>query len=187
MTRVCPLGLIAILLLVVGACRGGPTVRHDLREGVDFSTYQTFQIADTAALQAEYPTVYSELVDERLRAALQAELQEQGFQPAEPGDLRVDVQLQLRSELRSSGGSGVGFGFGIGTGRVGTGVGIGTGSRRAEEEILAEVIVALGDRDSGRLLWQGGAENGLSELRRRSQSEVRAVVDTLFDQPPFAD
>ena len=182
--------VIAFAILVLAAC--GPRVSHDAAETFAPRSYQTYRIAATDAVRAQYPTHYTDLVDERVREALAAELAEIGYRMAtadEAVGLEVVIRVQTRTRLRSGGGSGVGFGIGIGGGHHhhhgGVGVGVGTGSRSAEEEILVDLVVELRDATEGTLLWQGVAENGLSEYRRRNRAEVREVVDALFDQPPF--
>lgn len=174
---------------VICCCACAPVVRHDAGEGFDPAAYGTYRIADTAALRAQHPTAYNQLVDDRVRAAIQAELTARGYTPIEAGaaDLELVIRIRQRSQLRSGGGVGFGFGVGASSGgarRTGVGVGVGSGGGRADEEILVDLVIDLNDAE-GTLLWQGLAENGLSEYRRRDDARVRETVAAIFDQPPL--
>lgn len=181
-----PLCCLVCVLSVFAGC--GVRTTYDAREGFTPASIDSVRFADTSELEKQYPVIYSDLVDERVRQAITAVLAEKGISvsDAKQADAVVGIDVRTRAVARSSGPS-FGIGFGASSGSTSTGVGVGTGPRTETKTIPDLVVTLRDDGAEGDVLWQGVAEGGLKREHRRTAADLQEVVSELFDQPPFDD
>ncbi len=95
------------------------------------------------------------------KAAVTRQLVLIGYTEAAPGAGAQIAHVRLsRSTFKAGGSSPVSVGVGGSTGTYGSGVGVGVGfnlSPGAKEQVATELAVAIRDRASGKVLWEGRA------------------------------
>lgn len=96
------------------------------------------------------------------RAAVMRQLERLGYTAASPGTgAQIAYMKVTRTTVQPNGGSGpVSIGVGGSTGSYGSGLGVGIGfnlSPKPKEQIATELAVAIRDRASGTVLWEGRA------------------------------
>ncbi|HUP56674.1 MAG TPA: DUF4136 domain-containing protein [Bdellovibrionota bacterium] len=160
---------------------------HDPR--ANFSEYKTYAWAPESSSKraADISGVPSELIERRIRSAVDASLSSKGLKLAETpekADLLVDDHLTQREQVESSGTS-VGVGYGGGYGPWGAGIGFPVGNVRQYTQ--GTLVIDLIDADTKKLVWRGIASDAL-ETPENSQEQINdAVAETLERFPPGAE
>ena len=176
--------LAIFIALVVSACSGIP-VSQDFEQGFDFSSLETF--AWDANEDDQWGVADSnELVDRRIRSAIENTLTSRQFSQADTkqSDFLVLYNVVVDQRIRSDNVSG-GVSMGRSTrGRHGS-IGISTGSQiRTYEQgtLLIDVI----DVASDKLVWRGTSSQALPDLSdpQRLTDHVNATVAAIFEQFP---
>lgn len=168
-------GLLA-LAVVLGGCASSPKVSIDKDPAVDLGSYKTFGYFDKVATDK---TPYSTLMTSHLKRATRAQLEQHGytFVDANP-DLRVNFFLNVadKVELHSSPSAGR-FGY-----RAWAGA-----SYDLVEYRQGTLRIDLVDARRNALVWQGRAENRISEQASKNPgAAVDAVVGEIFAHFPAA-
>ena len=181
LARLLPLSLIA---LIVSACYGIP-VSQDFEQGFDFSGLKNF--AWEANEEDQWGIASSnELVDRRVRSAIENTLTSRQFSQVDAGkaDFLVLYNIVVDQRIRSSNVSG-----GVAVGRSSRGrhgsIGISTGSQvRTYEQgtLLIDVI----DVTSDKLVWRGTSSQALPDLSdpQRLTDHINATVAKILEQFP---
>ncbi len=176
--------LTALIVLSLSACSGIPT-SQDFEQGFDFSTLKTF--AWEANEDDQWGIADSnELVDRRIRSAVENTLRARQFSQADAAeaDFLVLYNVVVDQRIRSNNVSG-GVSIGRSTrGRHGS-IGISTGSQiRTYEQgtLLIDVI----DVASDKLVWRGTSSQALPDLSdpQRLTDHINATVVAILEQFP---
>lgn len=169
-----------LLAVALGACGGGISVNSDYVEGTDFVPYRTWDYMPNQGSTANAAS--NQLVDQRLRAAVERTLGEKGFRrdTSDP-DFYVGYQLILDNETTYETVNdywGTGWGYG---GMYGGGM---TSSRTREiNYTVGTLVVDFFDADERQLIWRGTAEgtiepqNTPAERQAQADNAVRAILD----------
>ncbi len=180
--------LAALLALSVTACATIP-VSQDFERGFDFSGLQTFAfVADTGGETSV--AADNELIDRRIRRAIERHLAGRGFRPVDPAraDFLVRYDLAIEQRVRGSGLS-TGFGFGLSSGGRFGSIGIGTGTQIETYE-RGTLIIDVIEGTSGDMVWRGVSAQALHRLSdpQRPAERINATVDKILTQfPPGTD
>ena len=176
--------LMALMLSLIAACSGIP-VNQDFEQGFDFSSLKTF--AWDANEEDQWGVADSnELVDRRIRSAIESSLTSRQFNQADAAkaDFLVLYNVEVDQRISSSNVSG-GVSVGRSTrGRHGS-IGISTGSQiRTYEQgtLLIDVI----DVASDKLVWRGTSSQALPDLSdpQRLTDHINATVEKMLAQFP---
>ncbi|MEA2069507.1 MAG: DUF4136 domain-containing protein [Verrucomicrobiota bacterium] len=180
MTRLFFLGAAALSLLT--GC-SSVSVSRDYDVSTDFSKLKTFAWQHEEQPQTGNPRIDNDLIDERVRAAVNAELMAKGFRQGDKAEADFHVAYFVEYKQRISGSS-VSFGIGGGSyGRHG-GVGYNTGVSDYEEGHLTIDIV---DPADGRNFWRGvGRRTSYDSNNPKKITKVvnSAVAGILKKFPP---
>jgi hypothetical protein len=174
----------ALMITLLGACSGIP-VSQDFEQGFDFSSLKTFSWDSNEEDQWGLADS-NELVDRRIRSAIENTLTAQQFNQvdAAKADFQVLYNVQVEQRINSSNVSG-----GISMGRSSRGrhgsIGISTGSQvRTYEQgtLLIDVI----DVASDKLVWRGTSSQALQDLSdpQRLTDHINATVAAILKQFP---
>jgi len=175
---------IVLMLVFLQAC-SGIQVSQDFEQGFDFSGLKTF--AWDANEDNQWGLAGSnELVDRRIRSAIETTLTSRQFSPVDAGkaDFMVLYNVEVDQRISSSNVSG-GVSMGRSTrGRHGS-IGISTGSQiRTYEQgtLLIDVI----DVASDKLVWRGTSSQALQDLSdpQRLTDHINATVAAILEQFP---
>lgn len=148
------------------------SVSRDYDVNADFSTLKTFAWKHAEQPQTGNPRIDNDLIDERVRAAVDAELGEKGFVPADKAEADFQVAYFIDYKQRIGGGS-VSFGLGGGSyGRYG-GVGYNTGVSDYEEGCLTIDIINPVD---GKSLWRGVGRR--TSYDSNNPGKITKIVDS---------
>ena len=170
--------------LIISACSGIP-VSQDFERGFDFSGLKTF--AWDVNEDGQWGIASSnELVDRRIRGAIETTLTSRQFNQVDAGDADFLILYNVQVDQRISS-SNVSGGVAIGRssrGRHGS-IGISTGSQiRTYEQgtLLIDVI----DVASDKLVWRGVSAQALPNLSdpQRLTDHVNATVAAILEQFP---
>ena len=148
MTRLFFIGAAALTLLT--GC-SSVNVSRDYDVSTDFSKLKTFAWQHEEQPQTGNPRIDNDLIDERVRAAINAELKAKGFRLVDKAgaDFHMAYFIDYKQRI---GGSSVSFGMGGGSyGRHG-GVGYNTGVSDYEEGHLTIDIINPSDEKN---IWRG--------------------------------
>ena len=170
-----------IALALLGGC-SGYSVRYDYDVTAPFGHYKTFDWYTSKKGTGGT----TGLMDKRVRAAVQAELQARGFQMDTKGDpdflvtyYPVVQDRKVRTTTR------VGFGTGWGYRPVYGRVGVSSSQVRHYKE--GSIVLEVVDFRSNQMVWQGVAEGALTGLTRAEDADEavpKAVKDILAKFPP---
>jgi len=173
------------LVLVVGACATGPTIRVDMDPNTKLQSYKTFAFFEPVSTDN---TKYTSIVSTHLKQATRAQLERLGFVYAEgevEPDLRVNFFLKIvdKQEVRSSG-TGSGY-YGYRSRYYGTWSGYPYVDTYDYKE--GTLSVDLVDAKQKQLVWQGVAEGEVKdEALKDPGPALDKVVTTIFSNFPNA-
>lgn len=127
-------------------------VNTDYDESVDFSRLKTYAWQHETQPQTGNPRIDNDLIDNRVRAAVDAELRAKGFVPAEnreEADVLVAYFIDFKQRI---GGSSISFGIGAGTYNRYGGIGYDTSVSDYEEgHLTIDIINPATDKN----IWRG--------------------------------
>ena len=139
------------------------TVNVDYREGYDFSTTRSVQVAQQAQMVSSDTRVNSPLVDARIRKAIVDHLAAQGVAVVDgKADARLVYQVGTRSSMESYG-SGISVGYGTFSGH--SAFGLGYGFPGYDVETYDEIVLTIDflDVQEDTLLWRGSDSERLGD------------------------
>jgi hypothetical protein len=174
-------------LLVVSSLIGSGCssvfVQQDYDKDTDFSRLKTYGWKHAEQPKVGHPQVDNDLFDERIRHAVDATLQEKGFQLADQADADCLVAYFIDYKQRIGGSS---ISLGIGAGRRGYygGTGYNTHIRDYEEGVLTIDIL---DATSQKTIWRGiGTRTTYSSSTPSKITRIvnEAVAEILEKFPP---
>lgn len=173
--------------LVLAACSSGIETNADWDPTADFSTYQQY-----AWIEGAYTSGEGDLVDTRLQAAVEANLNAKGLRKAtQAADADLGVGFQFTTQERTTlqtvssgwpGGYYGGYGYG--------GWGGGSSTTYATNYTDGSLIIGLFDLKSKSMVWQGVGTKTLSDSNdspeERAQRVNDAVAKIMEAYPPGA-
>jgi Domain of unknown function (DUF4136) len=170
---------LASLLLAAGSALA-QKVTNDWDKARDFSKYKTYAwVKGTPAK--------SQLNDERITRAIEAQLAAKGLQKVESGgnpELVVAYHAAVGEEAQfntmNTGGWGYGAGWGYGYG------GGGMSTTTVTKILTGQLVVDLGDVKDKKLIWRGTASDTLSSNPNpeKSEKKLNKAVEKLFKKYP---
>jgi hypothetical protein len=189
MQRIQRLLVMALLGLFVAGC-GGIAVKQDYDPVVNFGALRSFSWQSAVQAPTGNELTDNTLLDSRIRAAVEKELQAKGHAKAATGsDYQVAYSYTVQNRIESDRSS-VGVGVGVGSSRRGgfggIGFDLGYGDRDYEQGTL---IIDVLDPAAGKLLWRGFARQRLiwqsdpEETTARINEAVAAIL-RKFPPPP---
>lgn len=158
------------LLIAVGlfGCSEPITVSTDYDKGADFASFKTYEWAPRKGGEPETQS----LTDQRIRNAVDAELQEKGMTKAasiESADVLMGYHLTAQNKVQV-----YDYGYGWGWGRN---IDV---SSYTEGTLFVDMI----DPEAQQLVWRGIASAAVSQ-HSNDESLVNRAVDQMFwDYPP---
>src|SRR4051812_7403050 len=171
----------AVALLLAPSLLLAQKVSYDFDKTAKFATFKTY------AHKAGTPAGQS-LIDQRIVAAIEAELAAKGFTKSETNPdvfvvYHIAFDKQKDISTYSSGGSGYGaYGWGWGGGWGG-----GTSTTQVRDILIGTLVIDLADAKAGQLAWRG---MGVKEVDTQAKPEKRdksissAVTKIFKNYPP---
>ena len=175
---------IGFALFILQAC-SGIKVSQDYEQGYDFSELKTFAWKPND--DNEYGLIDSDLMDRRIRLAIDTTLSAKQYTPIDSGkpDFYISYHLTVKQVISSSNVSG---GFSVGRssrGRYGS-IGIGTGGQvRAYDQ--GTLLIDVTDVAQDNLIWRGISTSsvpGHSNPEESTQLVNEIVEKILLQFPP---
>ena len=171
------LALGVALLTMLAACASSPTVHTDSDPSAQFSQYRTYS-------WLAKPEGVSPLAQERIIAAVDAQLQAKGWTQADSGGDVCIVAIKTSQTERTL----QTFYDGMGGGWRWRGFG-GFGESTTTEQDFKEgtLVVDLYDAKTKQLIWRGSAEDTLSSKAENNEKNLDKGVAKMFkDFPPHS-
>jgi hypothetical protein len=174
--------LLAATVALLTGC-SSVTVNRDYAADTDFSALKTYAWKHEVQPRTGNPRVDNDLVDQRIRTAVDATLNAKGFSAADASaaDFLLAYYLEYRRRI-----SGSTWSFGLGSGyydRYGS-VGYNSSINDYDEACLTVDVI---DRDSGKAIWRGvGIRTTYESTRPDKVTKIvnHAVERILADFPP---
>jgi len=175
--RALPLSAALLSLALLGACRNYD-LSYDYDVTATFSRYRTFDYYTSKKGTGGTTT----LMDKRVRAAVEKELQTKGFAmetKADPDFLVTYYPIVQNRKVRTNVRVGTGWGYRPFYG------GVSTSQVRHYKE--GTIVIEIVDFKTNQLIWQGAAAGALSGLNTPEDADEvvpKAVRDILAKFPP---
>jgi hypothetical protein len=175
--RALPLSVALLSLALLGACRSYD-LSYDYDVTATFSRYRTFDYYTSKKGTGGTTT----LMDKRVRAAVEKELQTKGFAmetKADPDFLVTYYPIVQNRKVRTNVRVGTGWGYRPFYG------GVSTSQVRHYKE--GTIVIEIVDFKTNQLIWQGAAAGALSGLNTPEDADEvvpKAVRDILTKFPP---
>jgi hypothetical protein len=175
----------AFILASLQAC-SGITVSQDYEQAFNFSGLKTFAWKPNE--NDEYGLKDSDLIDSRIRKALETSLSAKNYRQVDSGkpDFYISYHMTVEQKISSSNVSG---GISVGRGSYGSyggvGVGIGNGSTvRAYDQ--GTLLIDVTEVSSGKLVWRGISTQIVSEHSNPEKTTeiVNTTVAKILEQFP---
>jgi hypothetical protein len=174
--------ILSLALAVLTGCSPF-TVKYDYDAQANFTNYKTYDwYAASNRAKGKAAGVDNQLMDRRVRGAVERELTARGFRQEKTGEPDMLVTYypvyQNRAMVTSTG-----FGGGWGFRPFGVGVGISEVRHFREGTIVLEIV----DNKTNQLIWQAAAEGALSNLEDPQDADeqiAKAVREMLNRFPP---
>ncbi len=172
------------LTLGLGAC-GGIQINTDYNPEIDFTAYRTFDWAEGSGGGAD--GVVTELVDQRFRRSVEAELASRGMERVTSGQPDVFIGYQVTLDDRVDyqtvntyyGGA---YGYrGVYGGAAGT-------RTTAREYTIGTLVIDLFDARQRELVWRATGEGKVNEQQQtpeESQERINQVVAQILEDFPI--
>lgn len=179
--RVLPLSAALLSLAMLGACRGY-NVTYDYDVTASYAKYKTFDYYTSKKGTGGTTS----LMDKRVRAAVEKELQAKGFTmdtKADPDFLVTYYPVVTNHKVRTTVRSGWGWGWGY---RPFYG-GMGVSSSQVHNYKEGTIVIEIVDFKSNQMIWQGAAAGALTGLNNPEDADEvvpKAVRDILAKFPP---
>jgi hypothetical protein len=182
---------VVLLSAMLFAC-SGIEVKQDYDTAADFSSLKRYAWLPEQRPQDGEQVENSELVNNRIREAVDAVLADNGYRRSDrsQADFLVGYYYKVRQRTETRDRSRTGVGVGMGTGSRGSfgsiGIGIGLGGRDREYNQGMLTIDVINPRDN-KLMWRGMAEQRLiwdSNPRKTTQRINETVAAVLAKFPP---
>lgn len=185
---------LALVSVFVVGCASGVSIDSDHKAGVNFSELKSYRWHDKSSDAKDYHG--NDILDGRIRDAVNQELQAKGFVLAESGSadfsVNYSVTTQEKTDIRSYDTySGMSPGFSMGYGRSGYRYGYSVGYSSAPEvrtvhyEEGTFVVDVVDGND--KLIWRGSAEGRLKKnlkVEEKRQGIKDVVAKVLMNYPP---
>ena len=161
-------------VVLVSAC-GGAKVVIDYDREADFSQYKTF------SYQEGTPFTENPLVDQRIVAAIERHLAQEGLQ-------KVDSNADLHATYHAATGQQseyytTGYGYGVGPGWR-WGGGMASSTTREVSYTVGTLVVDLWDISDKQLVFRGSASGTVSDDPSKSTENINKVMDRIFENYP---
>ena len=172
--------------IAIAACGGGIQTNSDFDPSVDFGSYDTYMWVDAAGTEGA-GAAPTGLVDQRIRAAVDANLQAKGLRKvsgASDADVAVSYQISTKDNVQYNT---INSGWGGGYGYYGWGMGMGTSTTYATTYTDGTLILGMFDVGTKKMVWQGTGTKTIDQgasAEKRTENINNAVAKILADFPP---
>lgn len=167
---------VAMLAAVIGlsACGSGVKIQTDYDPSADFTSLDTYQWAQRQKTDSLDPRVYNDLVEARIKRAVNRVLQEKGFREVTNGSPDfwiawfgdIDGKMSLTT---------VNSGYGYGWGWYGYGgMGISSSQTYVNEWDEGTLLIDIVDAGADQLIWRGSATLELRQGGTPEQADQKA-------------
>ena len=183
--RIVSLLTIALVFILFSSC-SSVRVSQDFDEAVDFTQYRTFGWAEAAQPRSGDIQVDNQLLDRRIRNAIEQNLLSKGYTRASEKlpDILVAYRLTVTTRLEADTFR-TGAGFGGYRGYYGWGgVGFETRIREYEEGTL---VIDIGDARKDNLVWRGTGSRRVTrqpDPQETTRIVNQTVAEILKQYPP---
>ena len=177
--RALPLAAALLSLALLGACTGY-NVTYDYDVTASYGRYKTFDYYTSKKGTGGTTS----LMDKRVRAAVEKELQAKGFTmetKADPDFLVTYYPIVQERKVRTTTHLGWGWGYRPFYGRVGT------STSQVHHYKEGTIVIEIVDFKTNQMIWQGAAAGALTGLNNPEDADEvvpRAVRDILSKFPP---
>ncbi len=177
--RALPLSVALLSLALLTACRSY-SVNYDYDVTASYGRYRTFDYYTSKKGTGGTTT----LMDKRVRAAVEKELQAKGFAMETKGDpdfLVTYYPIVQNRKVRTNARMGMGWGYRPFYG------GVSTTTSQVRNYKEGSIVIEIVDFKTNQLIWQGAAEGALTGLNNPEDADEvvpKAVRDILAKFPP---
>jgi hypothetical protein len=173
--------LCTVACLLLPTYAAAQKVRTDYDHAANFEKYKTYKW-----VKVENGGQVSQLMDQRIRAAIDTELSKEGLTKSEDNpDLLVDYQALITKQTQlTTFGTGGGPGWGMGP-RWGYGWGNqGISTTTSSSIPIGTLVIDLMDPQQNQLVFRGTATDTLSDKPEKNTAKIDKAVTKIFEKYP---
>lgn len=177
---------VSIFATLFACASNKASIDYDPR--ADFAAFQTYAWSELTDEKTGQSKLTNPLVHQRVRDAIETEMNTKGFQMANAGqaDVLVGYNLSVVAIGQSSRGHvSVGVGRARSHSQAGVSVGVPVGHQRVVNE--GTLVISIMEGQSNSVIWQGASSREVSQQQdpQRSEQMIREVVnEILVNFPP---
>lgn len=165
---------IALVAVLSAAC-SGLSVVSDFDPDSDFAAFQTYMWLPDAETEGS-GIAPDPLIDRRIRAAIDNDLQAKGYRMVnDGGDFGVGYQVSTRQDVSystmHSGWGGYGYGY--------RGVGMGTTTTTRNVSTVGQLFIGVFDEGRKELVWRGTGEKTISGGQQSPEESQKMITDVV--------
>jgi hypothetical protein len=163
--------------LLFTSCGPTLTVTNDYDHTANFSQYKTFRIVK---LEQQYQAL-SQLNQNRIIAAVQAQMVAKGFTPADNADLLVNITSILKSQKELVANS---YGYGGGYRPYAWGGGNMSTTVNVQNYTAGSLIIEVAASATNKLLWEGIGNQDIDAPSNNPDKTVPVIVQKIMASFP---
>lgn len=164
--------LLCLGLILVPATGFAQKVTTDWDHGTDFSKFKTYTYAKGTPVE-------DPLMDQRVVAAIEAELEKEGIKKVDSDpDMYVTYHASAKENKQYMTDS---FGYGYG---ARWGGGMGTSTTRAYTYEKGTIVIDLWSADGKQMLFRGSATDTISDKPEKNIKKINNAVEKIFKKYP---
>jgi hypothetical protein len=164
-------------LILLTSCGPTLTVTSDYDHTANFSQYHTFKIVK---LEQQYQAL-SQLNQNRIIAAVRAQMIAKGFTEAENADLLVNITSILKNEKEIVANS---YGYGGGYRPYAWGGGNMSTTVNVQNYVAGSLIIEVAAAQGSKLLWEGIGNQDIDSPSKNPDQTVPAAVQKIMASFP---
>ena len=179
------LKLVPLLGLLLAGCAMSPVVKTDVDPSADFAAYHTYT-------WVQKPRDMAPLQQQRLVAAIDAKLQQQGWTQTANGQVSLVANVATREKQTLdtfySGPSFAGWGWrnpwrmgptAYGA-AWGAGIGMGSATTTVDTYTVGTLVLDMFDAKTKQAIWRGTASGDVPDSPQKQDAAIQAGVDKMF-------
>src|SRR5580693_1122992 len=164
-------------LILITSCGPTLTVTYDYDHTANFSQYKTFRIVK---LEQQYQAL-SQLNQNRIINAVQAQMIAKGFTPSDNADLLVNITSILKNQKELVANS---YGYGGGYRPYAWGGGNMSTTVNVQNYTAGSLIIEVATSSGNKLLWEGIGNQDIDAPSNNPDKTVPAIVQKVMASFP---
>jgi len=154
-------------------------VSMDYDRDVDFNKFKSFKFTEEAKI---YPG--NELNRRRVLAAIESEMQKEGFGMSENADVWIDIEFNVVEQQSATATTSSPHSYWGGGYRYGYGMGFSTTTINYNTYEVGTIFINMIDASNQQLVWQGRGEKTVNPTAKNIEQRINDGIAKIFTRYP---